>query len=54
LNDLIEKRKSVRREKDDDMNKSSILFRNKTNNFTNDNPLAMSQQLKTPKKRVLG
>ncbi len=54
LNDLIEKRKSVRREKDDDMNKSSILFRNKTNNFNNDNPLAMSQQFNTPKKRVLG
>ena len=54
LNDLIEKRKSVRKEDDNDMNKSSILFRNKTNNFNNDNPLAMSQQIKTPKKRVLG
>ena len=54
LNDLIEKRKSVRKEDDDDMNKSSILFRNRTNNFNNDNPLAMSQQIKTPKKRVLG
>ena len=54
LNDFIEKRKSVRKEDDNDMNKSSILFRNKTNNFNNDNPLAMSQQIKTPKKRVLG
>ena len=54
LNDLIEKRKSVRKEDDNDMNKSSILFRNRTNNFNNDNPLAMSQQIKTPKKRVLG
>ena len=54
LNDLIQKRKSVVKEEDNDMNKSSILFRNKTNNFNNNNPLAMSQQIKTPKKRVLG
>ena len=54
LNDLIQKRKSVEKEEENDMNKSSILFRNKTNNFNNDNPLAMSQQIKTPKKRVLG
>ena len=54
LNDLIQKRNSVVKEEDCDMNKSSILFRNKTNNFNNNNPLAMSQQIKTPKKRVLG
>ena len=56
LNELIEKRKSIKKDNDEnnEVNKSSVLFRNKTTtNFNNDNPLAMSQQFKIPKRRVL-